>query len=91
MNALSLTPFERYRMLRERETDPERQRELARLEHAAFAEQWTRERPINALSLMAAIPAYQIAKLFGLGSRTGTSDPWGQMAAGYRGLWEGLR
>lgn len=89
MNHLALSEFDLIRMMRDRETDPQRQKELARLEHQAFARQWVGENKLNALSLLPAIPAYQIGKGLGL-VRGRTRDPWNQMAAGYRGLWEGL-
>jgi hypothetical protein len=47
---------------------------------------------MHTLALLAAIPGYQGAKGLGLiGSRTGSSDPFGQMFVGFQGLMEGWR
>jgi hypothetical protein len=67
------------------------QQALAPAEHQAFAREFAAESPLAALSLIPAIPAYQAAKGVGLmGSRTGTSQPLKQMAAGYKGLGQGF-
>jgi len=67
------------------------QQALAPLEHQAFAREYASENPIKALGLIPAIPAYQAAKGVGLlGSRTGTSQPGRQIAAGYKGLGQGF-
>lgn len=66
------------------------QQALAPAEHQAFAREFAAESPLQALSLVPAIPAYQLAKGIGaIGSRTGASQPVEQMAAGYRGLGQG--
>jgi len=65
---------------------------LAPFEHQAFAREWVREDPLVAVpSLGVAIPAYQLAKLFGLGGKEATPASLDQMFGGYRGLVQGLR
>ena len=83
---------EQLAVLRERAAaDPEMQRLLAPFEHQAFAREWTRESPwLAGMSLPAAIPAYQLAKLLGLGGEEATPASWEQLLRGYRGLGEGL-
>jgi hypothetical protein len=67
------------------------QQTLAPAEHQAFAREFAAESPLAALSLIPVIPAYQAAKGVGLlGSRTGTSQPGRQIAAGYKGLGQGF-
>lgn len=63
---------------------------LAPFEHQAFAREWTRENPLNALSLLPAIPGYQLYKLLGL-DKEATPPSLDQLFGGYRGLIEGLR
>ena len=77
-------------LMRDKTTDPAEQARLAPAEHQAFAREFSQESPLTALGLVAAIPAYQVAKATGLvGSRTGAGDPWAQLAAGYKGLGQG--
>ena len=84
----SLSHEELSRMRNAPEADQEL---LAPLEHQAFAREYASESPLLALGLLGAIPAYQLGKSLGLiGSRTGASQPGAQMAAGYRGLGQGL-
>lgn len=68
---------------------------LAPYERQAFARQWTRDNPMLAVpSLLAAIPAEQIAKLVGVmpksGSGVQTPASMEQMRRGFAGLGEGL-
>lgn len=64
---------------------------LAPFEHQAFAREATDENPLIGLGLLAAIPAYQAAKTFGImGSRTGSENPFGQIAAGFKGVGQGF-
>ncbi len=68
---------------------------LAPLEHQAFAREWTKSNPwVAAPSLAVATPAYSLAKLVGqpLGLYQDATPPsWNELAAGYRGIWEGLK
>jgi hypothetical protein len=81
--------FEELRLLREKL--PHAQQFLAPYEHRAFARELMGQNPIKGLGLLGGIPGYQVAKGLGLvGSRTGSSDPWGQMKQGYMGMGEGL-
>lgn len=83
--------FDELRRLRASLPDPQVQRFLAPYEHRAFAREYMKENPVKGLGLLAAIPGYQVAKGLGvLGSRTGASQPWAQMKAGYTGMGEGL-
>lgn len=68
---------------------PEEQDLLAPLEHKAFAREYTRENPWAAPGLAAAIPAYQLAKLFNL-VKSRSKPSLDQMFAGYEGLFQGL-
>lgn len=70
-------------------TDP-RQQQIAPYEHAAYAREWTQQNPLTAIpSLTVAIPAYALAKQFGLiGARTRPS--FEQVAMGYRGMGQGI-
>lgn len=63
---------------------------VAPYEHQAFAREYTNENPVSGtLGLAAAIPAYQLAKLFGLAQ--GRSAPSMQeVKAGYQGIEQGL-
>lgn len=79
-------------MLRLREQYPDKlsQRLLAPYEHRAFAREIARDDPLRALSLLVAIPGYQVAKRLNLiGSRSGADNAMEQMAHGYAGLFEG--
>jgi hypothetical protein len=70
---------------------PEAQKFLAPYEHRAYARELMQQNPKLGLGLAGAIPGYQVAKGLGLmGSRTGFSDPLGQMGQGYMGMGEGL-
>ena len=64
---------------------------LAPFEHRAYARESVAENPLMAASIGVATPAYALAKGLGLiGSRSGGSSPFTQMAAGFRGIGEGL-
>jgi hypothetical protein len=77
--------------LREEFPDLASQQWLAPLEHQGYAHEVASENPLRGLGLIAGIPAYQAAKGVGLmGSRTGSSQPLKQMAAGYKGLGQGF-
>lgn len=66
------------------------QQALAPAEHQAFAREYAAENPFLATGLALAIPAYQVAKGVGLiGSRSGTTQPFTQMGAGFKGLGQG--
>jgi hypothetical protein len=83
--------FAELRRLRDYLPDPKAQQFLAPYEHRAFAREYMSQNPVKGLGLLAGIPGYQAAKGLGLmGSRTGFSDPWGQMKQGYMGMGEGL-
>lgn len=76
--------------MRNATTDPAEQQRLAPFEHRAFARESAQDTPLQAVGLLAAIPAYQVAKATGLmSSRTGSTQPWAQMLEGYKGLAEG--
>lgn len=65
---------------------------LAPLEHRAFAREYVGENPVSgAIGVGAAIPAYQLAKLLGLGGEGATPASWDQLFGGYHGILEGLR
>lgn len=66
----------------------ELQRAIAPYEHRAFAREWTQENPLNALSLIPAIPGYQLYKMFTDQSRSGVD--FDQIGQGYAGMGEGL-
>lgn len=77
--------------LRNRTVDPAEQRRIAPAEHRAFAREWTQEQPLLAVpSLIAAIPAYSVAKAAGI-LRARTPASLDEMAEGYRGLGEGIQ
>lgn len=83
--------FHELRALRDSLPDPVAQKFLAPYEHRAYARELLMQDPLKGLGLLAAIPGYQAAKGLGMiGSRTGFSDPLGQMKAGYLGMGEGL-
>lgn len=82
--------FAELRRLRDSLPDPKAQEFLAPYEHRAFAREYMSQNPLMGLGLLGAIPGYQAAKMLGMGSRTGTANPWGQMAQGYLGMGEGL-
>jgi hypothetical protein len=83
--------FHELRELRASLPDPEAQKFLAPYEHRAYARELMGQDPIKGLGLLAGIPGYQMAKGLGMmGSRTGSSDPWGQIKGGYTGMGEGL-
>jgi hypothetical protein len=82
--------FHELRELRASLPDPEAQKFLAPYEHRAYARELMGQDPKMGLGLLAGIPGYQIAKGLGMGSRTGSRDPWGQIKGGYTGLGEGL-
>ena len=68
----------------------EEQNAMALEEHKAFAREWTKERPLLApASLAIAIPAYTLAKTLGI-VRARTPGSIAEMAAGYKGIYEGL-
>ena len=88
--ATDLTSLSHEDIWRMRDQPGANQEALAPLEHQAFAREYASENPLAAVGLVAGIPAYQAAKGVGLlGSRTGTSQPGAQMAAGYKGLGQG--
>ena len=63
---------------------------MANREHEAFAQWFTQQHPIlGGPSLMAAIPAYALAKRVGL-LNADTPGSLEQMDAGYRGMWSGM-
>lgn len=71
--------------------DDPRQRELAPLEHRAFAREWTQDSPwIAPLSLAFAIPAYTGAKAVGL-QKARTPASWAEIGQGYAGIYDGLK
>lgn len=71
-------------------TDTAGQQRLAPFEHQAFAREVAQDTPLQAVGLLAAIPAYQVAKATGImKSRTGATQPWEQILAGYKGLGQG--
>lgn len=71
--------------------DPLMQEILSPLEHRAFAREFTRENPLNALSLLAAVPGYQIAKLTGRAGAPRTAPSMQQFWGGVQGIAQGLR
>lgn len=85
----SLTHEELFR-LRDRLPSGEEQDAVANAEHRAFAREFAREKPLQALSLVAAIPAYFAAKKLGL-ARGRSKASVEQMRQGFAGLFEGLR
>jgi len=74
--------------MRSRLPDREMQRVVAPYEHRAFAREWTQKNPLNALSLIPAIPGYQLYKMFTDQSRSGVD--FNQIGEGYKGIGEGL-
>lgn len=65
------------------------QKTLGPAEHRAFAREWTRESPLVAVpSLLAAIPAYTLAKRLGV-KKARTVGSLDEMAEAYRGMREG--
>ena len=77
-------------LLRLREYAPaQTQGLLSPYEHRAFARELVQENPLSALSLLGAIPAYQLYKLTGM-SGARSSPSWDQILQGYLGLGEGL-
>lgn len=73
---------------RERVPKGPQQDQIAGYEHRAFARELTEENPLYALSLAAAIPAYQGYKALRGGSRS--SGSMNQVLQGYTGIGEGL-
>lgn len=71
-------------------TDQKQQDALANAEHAAFAKEAVAENPAMAVPLLAAIPAYQAAKVAGLTSARSNASI-DQAADAYRGVQEGLK
>lgn len=70
--------------------DP-RHAQLAPLEHAAFAREWTRDNPFLAVPALAvSIPGYSIAKAVGLSSAR-TPGNISEVLEGFRGVGRGLR
>ena len=70
--------------------DDPRQAELAPLEHAAFAREWTAENPLVAVPALAvSIPGYSVAKSAGLTSAR-TPGNISEMVEGFRGMGRGL-
>jgi len=66
-------------------------RPLANAEHEAFTYYAVEDNPLMAISMLGAIPGYDVAKRMGLMTDDQTSEPGiDQMAAGYRGMWRGL-
>ena len=61
---------------------------LAGAEHRAYSRETVADNPMMALSLLVATPAYQLAKLGGIGSRSRPS--MSQMGQGLLGIGEGL-
>jgi hypothetical protein len=78
-----------YRMRGQIPASDPKQRDLALLEHQAFAREWVKENPLNALSLLFAVPAYTGAKAIGA-VKARTPASWDEIGAGYRGIGEGL-
>lgn len=74
----------------------EMQQAIAPYEHRAYAREIVGDNPLNALSMMFAIPGYQAVKsVGGLGiidnDSSTTPSSWDQMAQGYTGVGEGLQ
>jgi hypothetical protein len=84
--------FAQLRQLRDQYPDDSpMQAQLAPYEHQAFAREWTQDNPlIAAPALAASIPGYALAKLLGL-QHGRTKPSLAEMAAGYRGIGQGLR
>jgi len=73
--------------------DPKMQMRLAPYEHQAFAREFTKERPVlGPMSMAAAIPLYQLAKMGGMMTNGGTATPpsLNQMVQSYKGVAQGL-
>lgn len=67
------------------------QAQLAPLEHAAFAREWTRDNPFIAVPALAvSIPGYTAAKSLGLTSAR-TPGNISEVLEGFRGVGRGLR
>lgn len=73
------------RKLAQTQADQDR---IAGYEHRAYARETVRDNPWMAASLLVATPAYQLAKLAGMGSRS--SPGLLQMGQGLIGIGEGL-
>ena len=71
--------------------DPLMQEILSPLEHRAFAREFTRENPLNALGLLAAVPGYQVAKMVGRAGAPRTAPSMQQFWGGLQGIAQGLR
>lgn len=67
----------------------EKQKDIAKYEHRAFARESVSENPLMALSLLPAIPAYQLSKLIDPRPRSGF-DP-SQILESFVGVGEGLK
>ena len=96
MNDISLADiskmsFDDLMFLREKwNNDPAMQQLLAPFEHKAFAKRYIKDNPKSGPLIMgAAIPGYQLAKMFGMRARTKPSID--QLFAGYQGMFEGMR
>ena len=61
-------------MVLRRASDPSMQKVLAPYDHQKWAEEMVKENKANAFGLLGLIPAYQIAKLLGLGSDDPTTS-----------------
>ena len=70
-------------------TTQEEQNALASKEHRAFTKEAVAENPAMAIPLVAAIPAYQVAKAVGLTSSRSEASV-GQAVEGIKGVGEGL-
>lgn len=70
-------------------TPPEKQRDIAKYEHRAFAREAVADNPLMAFSLSAAIPAYQMYKTVTDKSRSGFDAS--QILSGFTGVGEGLQ
>ena len=68
---------------------PEEQARIAPYEHRAFAREVVADSPLMALSLIAGVPAYQVAKALGI-ARSRTRPSVEQLKQGYIGIGEGL-
>jgi len=62
---------------------------LGPMEHAAFAEEWTRENPLAAIPLLFAIPGYTAAKKMGLTNARSPAS-MDEILQGYEGMMKGL-
>ena len=74
-------------------SDPAMQQLLAPLEHRAYAREYVQRNPrTGPVAMAGAVPAWQLAKMFGIGSARGSrSKPSiDQLFAGYQGMFEGM-